>query len=57
VGVTYTTIFEYENQVIFNMTAFDGGPLVVILTLAFGIQTRMSFLEYEKQVIFNMTLF
>jgi hypothetical protein len=28
-----------------------------MLTLAFGIQTKTSFLEYEKQVIFNMTLF
>jgi hypothetical protein len=26
VGVIYTTVFEYRNQVIFNMTVFDGGP-------------------------------
>jgi hypothetical protein len=26
VGVIYTTVFEYQNQVIFNMTVFDGRP-------------------------------
>jgi hypothetical protein len=44
VGVINTNVFEYQKQVIFNMTVFDGGPLVVILALAFGIQTKMSFL-------------
>jgi hypothetical protein len=26
VCVIYTTVFEYKNQVMFNMTVFDGGP-------------------------------
>jgi hypothetical protein len=26
VRVIYTTVFEYKNQVTFNMTIFDGGP-------------------------------
>ena len=26
VGVIDTTVFEYKNQVMFNMTVFDGGP-------------------------------
>jgi hypothetical protein len=26
VRVIYTTVFEYQNQVIFNMTVFGGGP-------------------------------
>jgi hypothetical protein len=26
VGVIYTTVFEYKNQVMFNMTVCDGGP-------------------------------
>ena len=26
VCVIYTTVFEYQNQVMFNMTVFDGGP-------------------------------
>ena len=26
VEVIYTTVFEYQNQVILNMTGFDGGP-------------------------------
>jgi hypothetical protein len=26
VGVIYTNVFEYKNQVMFNMTVFDGGP-------------------------------
>jgi hypothetical protein len=25
-GVIYNFIFEYQNQVIINMTVFDGGP-------------------------------
>jgi hypothetical protein len=25
-GVIYTIVFEYQNQVIFNMAVFDGGP-------------------------------
>ena len=39
------------------MTAINGGHLVVILTLAFGIQTKTSFLEYEKLVIFQYDVF
>jgi hypothetical protein len=26
VCVIHTTVFEYKNQVMFNMTVFDGGP-------------------------------
>jgi hypothetical protein len=50
VGVIYTTVFEYQNQVIFNMTVFDVGTLVVIFTLEL-------FLEYQKQVIFQYDVF
>jgi hypothetical protein len=39
VCAVYMAVFETQNQAIFNMT-------VVILTLAFGTQTKMSFLEY-----------
>jgi hypothetical protein len=46
VGVIYTTVFEYKNQVMFNMTVFLTVDLVVKLTLAFSIQTKTSFLEY-----------
>ena len=35
------------------MTVFLTVDLVVILTLAFGFQTKTSFLEYLKQVIFQ----
>ena len=53
VGVIYTTLFEYKNQVIFNMAVFDGGPRFVKLTLAFSVQTKTFFLAYQKQVIFQ----
>jgi len=43
-------VFEYQNQVIFNMTVFDVGTLVVIFTLEL-------FLEYQKQVIFQYDVF
>jgi hypothetical protein len=46
VGVCF---FQYQNQVIFNMTFFFlTKTLAVILTLAFCIQTKTSFLEYQK---------
>ena len=44
VRVIYQTVFEYQNQVIFNMTVFS-------------MQTKTSFLEYEKQVIFQYDAF
>jgi hypothetical protein len=49
----FTAVFEYKNRVIFNMT----DDLVVILTLAFGIQTNIIILEYQKQVIFQYDAF
>jgi hypothetical protein len=45
VGVIHNFIFEYKNQVMFNMTVFLTVDLVVKLTLAFSIQTKTSFLE------------
>jgi hypothetical protein len=39
------------------MTVFDGtvDPLVaILLTLAFGIQTKTSFVKYQKQVRFSI---
>jgi hypothetical protein len=32
--------FEIQNQGIFNMTVFDGGTFVVMLTLAFGVPNK-----------------
>jgi hypothetical protein len=51
VSVIYTTVFEYQNQVIFDVTVFDSGPRCQS-TLAFGIQTKISLLVCQKQVIF-----
>jgi hypothetical protein len=56
VCVVYTTVFEYKNQVVFNVMFLTVG-LVVVLTLAFGIQIKTSFLDYEKQVIFQYGAF
>jgi hypothetical protein len=33
-------VFEYQNQVIFNMPVVLTENLAVILTLAFGVQTK-----------------
>jgi hypothetical protein len=57
VCVIYTTVFEYQNQVIINMTVFDGGPSLVILTLAIGIQKKGLFWNTKSKSYFNMTLF
>jgi hypothetical protein len=35
------------------MTVFDGGLIIKVLALAFGIHTKRSFLEYQKQVVFQ----
>ena len=46
VCVVYVAVFEYQNQVIFNMTmTISTVDFVVILTLAFGIQTKTLFLN------------
>jgi hypothetical protein len=50
-------VFEYQNQVIYNMPVFLTEDLVGILTLAFGIQTNMIILEYPNQVIFQYDAF
>ena len=42
----YMAVFEHQNQVIFNLTVFDVGPLVVKLKCAFCMQTKTSVLEY-----------
>ena len=46
VYIVYVAVFGYQNHGIFNMTVFLTVDLVVILTLALGIQTKMLFLEY-----------
>ena len=67
--MTHTVkVITIKLKVIVNMIVFfDGGPLVVILTLAFGIQTKVYPNNLSKQKcrcwnnkrksIFNMTLF
>jgi hypothetical protein len=46
VCVIYTTVFDDKIKPSLNMTVFDGRPPpVVMLALAFGIQTKTSFLE------------
>ena len=45
VRVVYGVVFTYKNQVIFNMTVFDGGPRWHMLTIVCGIYTKKSFLE------------
>jgi hypothetical protein len=64
-------VFEYQNQVIFNVTVFDGGhPLSnghlllackqkqVVLTLAFSMPTKARrFLNTKIKSYFNLTLF
>ena len=44
--VIYIVIFECQKQVTFNMTVFFTEALGVTTALAFGIQTKPSFLEY-----------
>ena len=53
----YMAVFKILKSSHHQYDCFLTVDLVVILTLAFDIQTRTSFLEYQKQVIFNMTLF
>jgi hypothetical protein len=50
-------VFEDKNRVIFNMTVFLADDLVVILTLAFGFQTKTIILAYQKQAIFQYDAF
>ena len=44
VGVIHTTVFEYKNQVMFNMTVFDGEPRCQIDTF-FVYKQKRSFFE------------
>ena len=48
---------EYQNQVIIDMTVFLSVDLVVILTLAFGIENNCRFWNTKSKSFFNMTLF
>jgi hypothetical protein len=50
-------IFEHQNQSHLQNDCFWRWALVVILTLAFGIQTKKVVLECQNQAIFNMTAF
>jgi hypothetical protein len=60
-GITltvYMAVSEYQNQVIFNMTVFDGGALVCHIDTGFWVSLpKMLFLEYDKQVIFQYDAF
>jgi hypothetical protein len=55
--VAHAAIFEYQHQAILSRPVFDGGHLIsIILTLAFGIQNKMSTFGYPKQVMFPYDL-
>jgi hypothetical protein len=50
-------VFEYQNQVIIKMIVFDRVDVVIVLVLAFGIQTKRRFGNTKNNSFFNMTLF
>jgi hypothetical protein len=58
-GVIYTTVFEYQNQVIFNMPVFDGRPSLSNSHLLLVSKQKRRFWNTKSKSYFNfnMTLF
>jgi hypothetical protein len=56
VCVISTTIFEYQNQVIFNMTVFDGGPHCHIGTFFWYPNKTVVFGILKSKLFFNDAL-
>jgi hypothetical protein len=52
----HMAVFEYQNQVIFNMTVFDVGPSLSYLHLLLVSKQKRCFWNTESKSIFNMTL-
>jgi hypothetical protein len=57
VRVIYTTVFEYQNQVIFNMTVFGVGPSLSNWHLLLACNQKRRFWNTKSESCFNMTLF
>ena len=57
VYVISTTCFEYQNQVLFKMTVFDGRPSLSHWHLFLVSKQKRRFWNTSSKSIFNMTLF
>jgi hypothetical protein len=59
VRVIHTTVFEYQNQVIFNMTSvvFLTVDLGCYIDTCFWYPNKMSFSNTKSKSFFNVTLF
>ena len=57
VCVIHIVVFEYQNQAIFNVTVFDGGPLVVMLILPLVSKQKCRFWSTKSKSFFIVTLF
>ena len=57
VCVINNVVFEYQNQVIFNMTVFDGGPSLSYWHLRLVSNKKHRFWNTKSKSFFNMTLF